>query len=62
MIAEQQSVRRYPSPYGVNLAHVLGCLVRGDELGETCDTAGILNTFAELHHRDEGSAKDPLVP
>ena len=26
VIAEQQSVRSYPSPYGVNLAHVLGYL------------------------------------
>jgi len=26
VIAEQQSVRAYPSPYGVNLAHVLGYL------------------------------------
>ena len=33
IVAEQQSVRAYPSPYGVNLAHVLGYLspITGDE-------------------------------
>ena len=33
ILAEQQSVRAYPSPYGVNLAHVLGYLspITGDE-------------------------------
>ena len=28
MVAEQQSVRAYPQPYGINLAHVLGYLSR----------------------------------
>ncbi|MBF4160320.1 penicillin-binding protein 2 [Nocardioides acrostichi] len=34
VLAEQQSVRAYPQPYGVNLAHVLGYLspITGDEL------------------------------
>ena len=34
VIAEQQSLRSYPRPYGINLAHVLGYLspVTGDEL------------------------------
>ena len=26
VLAEQQSVRSYPRPYGINLAHVLGYL------------------------------------
>jgi penicillin-binding protein 2 len=36
VLAEQQSVRAYPSPYGVNLAHVLGYLspITEDELDE----------------------------
>lgn len=36
IIAEQQSVRAYPAPYGVNLAHVLGYLspITEDELDE----------------------------
>jgi penicillin-binding protein 2 len=37
VIAEQQSLRSYPRPYGINLAHVLGYLspVTGDELDES---------------------------
>jgi penicillin-binding protein 2 len=36
IIAEQQSVRAYPQPYGINLAHVLGYLgpITGDEYDE----------------------------
>ncbi|GAA4119718.1 penicillin-binding protein 2 [Nocardioides fonticola] len=36
VVADQQAVRDYPSPYGVNLAHVLGYLspVTEDELSE----------------------------
>ena len=35
VIAEQQSLRAYPRPFGINLAHVLGYLspITGDELG-----------------------------
>ena len=37
MIAEQQSLRSYPRPFGINLAHVLGYLspITGDELDES---------------------------
>ncbi|WP_028642513.1 penicillin-binding protein 2 [Nocardioides sp. URHA0020] len=36
IVAEQQSVRAYPQPYGVNLAHVLGYLspITGDEFDQ----------------------------
>ena len=36
VVAQQQSVRAYPRPFGVNLAHVLGYLspVTGDEYDE----------------------------
>ena len=36
VLAEQQSVRAYPQPYGVNLAHVLGYVspITGDELDQ----------------------------
>jgi len=41
VLAEQQSVRAYPRPYGINLAHVLGYLspVTADEL-EQAETDG----------------------
>ena len=44
IIAEQESVRAYPQPYGINLAHVLGYLspITGDEFdqaGEDGDTS-----------------------
>ncbi|GAA4695704.1 penicillin-binding protein 2 [Nocardioides conyzicola] len=37
VLAEQQSVRAYPSPYGINLAHVLGYLspITEDELDQS---------------------------
>jgi penicillin-binding protein 2 len=40
VLAEQQSVRAYPRPYGVNLAHVIGYLspVTADELGHAEQT------------------------
>lgn len=45
IIAEQQSVRAYPAPYGVNLAHVLGYLspITEDELdaAEESDDASL---------------------
>ena len=42
MLAEQQSVRAYPRPYGVNLAHVLGYLspITEDELDQARDGRG----------------------
>src|SRR3954470_24257910 len=40
IVAEQQSVRAYPAPYGINLAHVLGYLspITEDELDRAKET------------------------
>ena len=46
VLAEQQTVRAYPRPYGVNLAHVLGYLspITEDELDQaTADGDGSVN-------------------
>ena len=39
VLADQQSLRDYPRPYGINLAHVLGYLspITGDELDQAED-------------------------